>query len=222
MADFGFGAAVFANIALLFYVLGLLARRDTWLRINLLFGTVFYILYYYNITETPLWDAIMASLVIGAANAFSMVRLLLDRSTFGMSAENRALFQRLPTLNPGQFRRIMRTAERRTATEETVICAQGAAPDGLFYVLEGPMMLRRDGREIALDGQQFVGEISFLRGADAPASATVVLGPGAEYIVWDRDRLYRMMDRSAPLANALGALFNRDLGDKLATSWPER
>ena len=39
--------ALFARAALVFYVAGLLARDGLWLRILLLFGTVFYILYYF-------------------------------------------------------------------------------------------------------------------------------------------------------------------------------
>lgn len=222
MSDYVLGATVFANLALLFYVLGLLARRETWLRINLLFGTGFYILYYYNVTDSPLWDAIMASLVIGAANLWSITRLMLDRSTIGMTAERRALYQRFPTLSPGQFRRMMRIAQTRRTTTDVVICEHGKVPEGLYFLISGDAVLRRDNRETVLLAGQFVGEISFMRGPAAPATATAILKTGAEYVVWDRATLGAMMHRSASFANALGALFNRDLSDKLATSWPDR
>lgn len=210
---------LYAHVALVFYVLGLLTRDGLKLRIWLLFGTVFYILYYIYVATEPLWDAIFASLVIGAANLWSMGAILLDRSTLGLSERERDLFTRFPTLNPGQFRRMMKGAAWHRAEERRVLTTRGEVPTALFFVLQGPVTLSRGGRVSDIPGGQFIGELSFMRGE--PASATAEVQPGAEYVAWDRAHLTRLMQGNAAMANALGALFNRDLAEKLAVSWPE-
>ena len=49
-----------------------LTRNELLLRALLLVGTFCYIVYYYFISDAPLWDAIWASLVIGIANLFML------------------------------------------------------------------------------------------------------------------------------------------------------
>ena len=67
-------AGVFVNLALLFYVLGFLARDEIWLRGLILIGTAFYLIYYYYAADTPLWDAIFASGVLGLANIYMIAQ----------------------------------------------------------------------------------------------------------------------------------------------------
>lgn len=213
-------ARLFAHVALACYVIALLARKDMVLRLMLLLGTAFYILYYFFVGETPLWDAIFASVVIGLANIYGIVVLLIDRTTLGMSQSLRDVYAGFPTLNPGQFRRVMRLAEWHVAETETVLCSEGTVPRALFFTLDGPVLLQRGAEQVAVPARQFVGEVSFILGDGTPASATVTVAPGARYVAWDRQRLGALVAKSAPLANAFGALFNHDIARKLTTSWP--
>jgi len=153
-----FSASVFVQLALLCYVLGLLARNELLLRGLLLMGTGFYILYYYFISDAPLWDAIWTSAVIGAANLLMMGVILYERSTIGMSPELLKLYQSFSTLNPGQFRKIMRHATWVTAEEEHQICAQGVRSDYLYLVSSGDMLLRSDGFDARIGSGNFIGE----------------------------------------------------------------
>ena len=212
--------AIFARAALVFYVAGLLVRDGLWLRVLLLFGTVFYILYYFTVGDTPLWDAIFASLMIGAANLVTLIRILVERTTLGMTAERKALFAHFPTMTPGQFRKVMRAGQVRTVDQPEQLVSQGAVPLSLYYVLEGPVFLKRNEQRIKIQSNVFIGEISFIQGKASEATATVDLGQGARFIEWDRERLYKILERSQPLSNALTALFNRDMSYKLTQSFP--
>lgn len=214
-----FSASVFVQLALLCYVLGLLARNELLLRGLLLMGTGFYILYYYFISDAPLWDAIWTSAVIGAANLLMMGVILYERSTIGMSPELLKLYQSFSTLNPGQFRKIMRHATWVTAEEEHQICAQGVRSDYLYLVSSGDMLLRSDGFDARIGSGNFIGEISFL--IDGPATADVIAPKGVSYIRWERKKLTAMMDKAPRLSNAISALFNKDIARKLSASWPK-
>ena len=116
--------SLFANGALLFYVIGLLMREGLLLRTFLLAGTGCYLLYYFTIADTPLWDAIYASTCIAIANVYSILRSVMDRSTIGMSHDYKELYGHFPTLTPGQFRRIMRCATWHETEAPQELCHQ--------------------------------------------------------------------------------------------------
>lgn len=210
---------VYVHLALLFYVLGFLTRDELILRVQVLVGTAFYILYYYFISDAPLWEAIWASLAIGAANIYSSYIIIYERSTFGMNAADRALFANFHTLRPGHFRRIMKKAQRWQVTEDTVLLTRNAPVDKLFYVHAGDVDISRASKTATLEHGHFLGELAFLKGT--PASATVIAKPGAEVIMWDQQTLKHIMDKSPTISNAILALFNEDLATKLLASWPE-
>ena len=213
-------AGVFVQLALLFYVLGLLTRNELGLRLLLLIGSGFYIFYYYHVSDTPLWDAIWTSSVIAACNFAMILVILRERSTFGMKPEMLRLYQSFPTLNPGQFRRVMKSARWVAASEDTEICTQGVQPGNLYLLTKGSVQLKRGERSVFIGPGNFVGEISFL--IDGPATASVIAPKGCEYVQWKRSDLTALMGKSLRLSNALSALFNKDIAGKLAVSWPEK
>ncbi|MCV6595440.1 MAG: cyclic nucleotide-binding domain-containing protein [Silicimonas sp.] len=219
-SDLPFGPEIFAHGALLFFVIGLLMRDGLRLRLFLLCGTGCYLAYYFTIADKPLWDAIVSSTAIALTNIFAIARLLLESTTFTMSKADKDLYRHFPTMTPGQFRRILRQATRKTATAAVVLTREGEPPEGLFFVTEGPLTMERDAQRISLEPGKFIGEISFIRGPDVGASARVELGAGAQYVEWDRKGLRRLLEKSQPLSNAISALFNRDLSSKLIQSWP--
>jgi hypothetical protein len=213
-----FSAGIFVQLALLFYVLGLLARNELVLRGCLLTGTTFYILYYYFVSDAPLWDAIWTSSVIGTTNLFMICIILREKSTIGMAPEMLTLFKSFPTLNPGQFRKMMTKADWITAERDTQICEHGVGLDHLYLVSSGAMEIHRDGRDVQIGSGNFIGEISFLIGG--PATADVFAPKGTRYVRWNRNELKAMMSKSPRLSNAIGALFNTDIARKLSVSWP--
>lgn len=214
-----FSAGIFVHLALLFYVLALLARKELFLRGLLMIGTVFYIIYYYYAADTPLWDAILASVAIGVSNLFMIGVIIRERSTWGMNAQMLELYKSFPTMNPGQFRKVMKVADWIEAKEETEICKKDEVPNYLFLVSKGAMTLHRDGKLVNVGAGNFIGEISFL--IDSAATADVSAPKGTHYVRWDRKVLRDLMKNSPNLSNALAALFNRDIARKLSVSWPE-
>ncbi|MEL6599522.1 MAG: cyclic nucleotide-binding domain-containing protein [Pseudomonadota bacterium] len=214
-----FSASIFVQLAFLFYVIGFLFRDEFWLRMLVLIGTVFYIIYYYTAADEPLWAAIWTSVAIGAANLLMMVLILRERSTLGMSKPVLGLYRWFPTLTPGQFRTLLHAAEHKTAEEDVILCHQGVAGQDVFLIAEGEVMIMRGNRRVALSEGVFIGEISFVLGG--PATATVVATAGTRYLRWDRAKLQTLTGRSPALSNGLTALFNADVARKLSVSWPE-
>ena len=61
-------ASTLIHLGALLYILGFLVRDELLLRLLVLGGSGLYILYYFLFPATPLWDAIITSLILGVAN----------------------------------------------------------------------------------------------------------------------------------------------------------
>jgi len=213
------GAGLFVQLALVCYVLGLLTRNELLLRALLLVGTTFYIVYYYFIGDAPLWDAILASVAIGVANLSVLIAILRERSTLGMSAAMLELYLRFPTLNPGQFRKIIAHAKIEDLNEPRQLCEQGQPQTNLYLVADGSVTVRRDGQEFQVGAGNFIGEIAFL--IATPATATVITNPGCRIATWDRARLEAFLAGRPEINHAFRAMINTDVARKLSLSLPQ-
>lgn len=211
---------LYAQLALLFYVFGFLTRDELVLRGLVLAGTFFYVVYYYTVSDAPLWEAIIGSGLIATANIYSGILIMRERSTWGMSPEMAALYGRFATLSPGHFRRIMKNSVWKAYEVDTPLLAEGQPVTQLYYLRSGHARLERKGKVSTVEQGHFLGELGFLRGS--AASASVIICEGAELIIWERDQLKRIMTKSPEISNAIVALFNQDLAGKLSISWPER
>ena len=218
--DYITSAAIFVHIAVLCYILGLLTRNELVLRGFILTGSCFYILYYLYIADSPLWEAIAASVMIGCANIPVIFRIIRERSTFGMSEEMLALYQSFPNFNPGQFRKMMAVGEVIKNCDETLLLDEGVAPGRLYLTISDDFYVVQGTQHAELYAGNFLGEISFLLGGKA--TATVVARKGASYVGWKTADLNAMMEKSPQMANALSVLLNKDIATKLAVSFPNR
>ena len=215
----GLSVGTLVYIALALQLVGFLARGELRLRLFMLAASVFYLLYYFRIADEPLWDALAVNLALVLVNTTMICVILVERTTIGMSGDRRALYAQFEGLLPGHFRRLLRLATDVRVDGETRIVEAGALLDRLFFVIDGPLVVEKDGSAVEIGGGTFIGEVAYLTGR--PASASVRLGPGARYLCWRRDDLDRMTRRSPNFRNALLARINADLAVKVAGSMPQ-
>lgn len=208
--------AVLIHLGALLYIIGFLVRDEMVLRLLVLAGTVLYILYYLFFPETPLWDAIATSVVLGLANLWVLFKIVYERTTFNMSDEERTLYEAFDTLNPGQFRKVLRHAIWHTANGEELLCIEGQPANRLYYLVAGEAEVEKGEKRFPIGSNSFIGEIAFV--LDGSFSASVSAKPGMRYVEWVSDDLRHSMKKNQPFNNALIALFNRDLATKLAVS----
>ena len=218
--DYFSSPASFVHLAVTCYILGLLTRRELLLRGMILLGTCFYILYYYFIADTPLWEAIFASFLIGTANLIVIWRIFRERSTLGMSEEMLALYRHFPNFNPGQFRKLMAQGQIIRDSEGETLLEEGVRAGRLYLTTSDGFVVTMGTQHADIGPGNFLGEISFLLGG--PATAQVAARKGSSYVMWDTDTLTDMMDKVPPMANAISVLLNKDIASKLAVSFPIR
>lgn len=210
--------ATFVHLGTICYVLGLLTRKELLLRAFLIMGSGSYILYYYTVSDSPLWEAILSSALIGMSNFPVVYRIFRERSTWGMSEEMLTLYRSFPSFTPGQFRKMMKLADIVTAPEATPLLKQGVQPTHLYLSITEGFELVRDGQNAQIGPGNFLGEISFLLGGGA--TATVIAQPGTKYVSWELGKLRMMMAKTPVMDNAISVLLNKDIARKLAVSFP--
>lgn len=186
------------------------------LRLFLLAGTFMYLLYYYIAADDPLWPAIFGTFCIAMTSIFGLTRALLHRSTMIISAEHMPIYEMMEDIEPGPFRKLMKTARIITYDSRQPMTELGVVPDNVYYTLEGDVDVSKSNFHFAVSSFNFIGEISIIGGF--AATATVHSRPGTRAVVWDRQMLLAQMQRDEKFRIAVEALFSKDMAIKLAHS----
>jgi len=202
-------AALLSFIALAF-------RDQLKLRAVLLVSIFLEALFHIVSVDGPSWQEVFWNVVTFGITLAVLIQIAIDRSHFGLTQEQKALFDNFPGLTPGEFRVLLRVGRWCTATEGTVLTQEGVVPDNLYYVLTGRTHIRKGDREIRIDPKTFIGEIAFLHGS--PASATVTLEPGARYYEWPVAKLKGRINKHETLTPAMTRLIGLDMALKVARS----
>ncbi len=216
MAAFDFNSEMLVYAAGACYVLGFLIINQIALRLVLMVGTGFYILYYWNVADTPLWDAIYISGMIGLADMVGLLALKVRKSRLSIPRAHRDIYDHFPNLPPGDFRTLMRYAKRYKLDEPTKLTIEGAPMTRLFYTLSGETKITKKHDAFTMPPGIFVGEVAFL--THQRASATTLMSKGSEVLEWSAEDLRRASIKSARFKMALEATLSLDLAQKVAHS----
>jgi len=211
-------AGISVALAVVCYIAGLLFRDQIILRLLLLAGSGFYIVYYSTAAQTPLWYGIAGSIGIVAANLWGLSSLVLSRRPSTVPHRQRGIREAMGRMEPGLFRRLMRLGDEIRAGRPVTLTEEGARPGALWFLASGRARLVKGGRAGWLEGPCFVGEVSWLTGS--PASAEVSALPGAVLIRWERAELRRAVRRSVRLETALEAAIAVDMARKVTLGRP--
>lgn len=199
-----------------FYVAGLAITHQIILRLFILAGTCIYLIYYATLGESPLWEAIYVSTLIGLANLGGLTSLIARRSRLAIPRAHADIYDDFPHLPPGDFQALMKRAKRYTVTQDKQVTTEGEAGDKLYFVLKGATLVRKGEQAFVLPSKLFLGEVAFLTGV--PSSASAWLEEGVEVLEWRFDDLRRKGARTPRFKLALEAAISLDLAGKVARS----
>lgn len=217
MIEYLTSAAALVYIALLFQALGFMARDELVLRMLILIGSGFYLLYYFFINDAPLKEAMFASGVLALVNLAMIVLLVFERTTFTMGEEMSKIYKSFPTLNPGQFRKVYKAGTIKEGQPGQTLVTDGKMLKRLLLITDGEVKISKAHKEYFSEASVFIGEVSFLR--EGPASANVEISKPAKYIEWHHNDLRKLM-RKPEMNNALIALFGAELAGKVENAMP--
>ncbi len=202
------------HVGAILYLICFLFRDQILLRTFAIAGDLAYVTYYFNVADQPLWGAIFWNIPNVGINLLMIAMILRDRGTGNFTENELKLYRKLPSIDPGNFRKLLRAGRWMTASTDTVLTREGEMPDHIYFVLDGEVDIRKGGRKIDVDPGLFIGEIAFL--TNKPATATVTIARDALYYAWPRGALQLARDKDNDLAGAIGTVLNMDMAGKLA------
>jgi len=197
------------------FILGYLIINQVILRWMINLGTLFYIWYYAVAIEEP-WAAVSTSVLMGLANCIGLAQIYYRNSKYVIPKEHQDIYPLFDTLPPGDFRALMKFAQRYETQRDEIITKEGAENTYLYYVLSGKMSAEKKAQSFELPARIFVGEVAFM--TNNPASATTRLAKGSEILRWNINDLRRKSEKSDRFRLALDALISSDLARKVATA----
>ena len=195
-------------------ICGYLLINQTQLRLTMLCSTTLYILYYFNVAETPLWGAIAISSLTLVAILIGLAALYARNASWSVPEEHKDIYPLFDELIPGDFRKVMKLAKRETISETQIVTQEGVAPETLLFVSKGTFAVQKGNVRFDVPGPTFIGEVAYLR--NSTSAATTTLPPGTEVVGWDRATLARHTKMSPRLKLAFDALISRDLATKVS------
>ncbi len=207
---------LFLHIGALVSVAALALRNQLKLRIVLSVSILINALYHFVQVPNPAWHDLFWNCVTFTINLIVTIQLIIDRTHLGLSEEDERLFALFGILTPGEYRKLVKLGRWHTTDVAVSLTREGAVPDYLYFVIEGPLHLTKHGRSQAIQAPTFIGEIAFLRGS--PASATVSVEPGARFLAWSAPVLHAHLARKQAFRVAVLRLLGADLAAKLARS----
>ncbi len=202
------------HLGAVLYLVCFLFRDQILLRSFAIAGDCAYVLYYYNVTDQPLWGAIFWNIPNAAINIAMIWLILRDSRTTSFTDDELKLYRSLDEMKPVDFRKFVRIGTWHRATAVTELAREGQTLENLHYVLDGAIDIEKNHRKIVVKPGIFIGEIAYLK--QGPATATVRVMPGTLYMSWNHATLRKAQDKHDGLKNAIGAILNTDLADKLA------
>lgn len=214
----GITAAILVYGALALHSAGFLARNELVLRLLMLGALILTFVFLAAFGTIPSGIAMLGTALLIVLNTVMIAIIVKERTTIGMKPELALLSKHFEMISPGQFRQLFKIGRHAISGQDTVLTTAGSSTKRLYYVISGAAVLEKDGLSFDMHPQQFVGEIGFLTGE--PASGTVVLKPGSEYLSWEADQLHALFEDVPTLRAAMFAQLNLDLVQKVAKGVP--
>lgn len=202
------------------FALSYLIINQIILRLGITVGTLLYIWYYAVAADTPLWAAIWTSVIMGIANLIGLAQLLVRRSEIALPKRHKDIYHYFSTLLPGDFRDVVKLAERRTNDAPLVMTKEGEPVTSLYFLISGRTSVDKAGEEFGLPEGIFIGEVAYL--TNRVASATTTAPVGSEILEWNFASLRRKAAKDSRFKLALEAVISNDMADKVTLAVPGR
>ena len=207
---------LFGHFTYFLLILSMLMRRMVWLRTLAVASGITKIIYRSFFVFDPvsvLWETIFVAVNIG------QLLVIWYYEKHHRFAEDERLF--VESMPPGverrAIRRLLKLTTVRTVEPGQPLTGGGAAVKDLMYVAAGVASIERDGKMIAVCGPgDYVGEMSFLTGEPAGATATAV--KPVRVLAFDQARLRAAIGSDASVRRAMESGLNRNLVGKLVRS----
>ena len=211
---------VIGHLAFLLTAVSFLLKDIILLRTTAVVSSIVGIGYNYFSVSGPNWLPIFWLSIFAIINAIRIIGILREKLSINFSEEEKELYETVfSNFNAVEYMKLFRTADWKNIPAGHVIAKEGEQIDGVYMLYNGEVSVERNGTEIgrSRDGAM-IGEMSFLKGENTPASATVVSTQNCKCVFWPKVELRALLRRNPAIDVSLKHVFSIDLAKKLETS----
>ena len=211
---------VIGRLAFLLTAVLFLLKDIILLRTTAVVSSIVGIGYNYFSVSGPNWLPIFWLSIFAIINAIRIIGILREKLSINFSEEEKELYETVfSNFNAVEYMKLFRTADWKNIPAGHVIAKEGEQIDGVYMLYNGEVSVERNGTEIgrSRDGAM-IGEMSFIKGENTPASATVVSTKNCKCVFWPKVELRALLRRNPAIDVSLKHVFSVDLAKKLETS----
>ena len=206
-------AILFGHFTYFLLIVSMLMRRMVWLRSLAIASGVAKIIYRAFLVADPVsvfWEAIFIAVNIG-----QLMLIWYYEKHHRFDEHERDFASTMPPdIERRTVRRLLAGADVRTLDKGATLTTQGAPVDALYYLVSGVATIEKDGEVIAACGPgDYVGEMSFVSGN--PASATARVVKPMRVLAFDQTKLRAAISTDSAIRRAMEASLNVNLVGKL-------
>ncbi|WP_299641063.1 cyclic nucleotide-binding domain-containing protein [Devosia sp.] len=157
-----------------------------------------------------LWETVFV-----AVNVVQLVLIWYYERHHRFDEDHRHFAENMPeNVDRSAIKRMLDLSDLERYEPGAILTAEGAKVERLVYLADGIVKIERGDRVVAICGPgDYIGELSFLSGNPASATATVVKPTRA--LIFDQARLSAAMASDTQLQRTLESALNRNLAGKL-------
>ena len=207
---------LFGHFTYLLLIVSMLMRRMVALRVLAVASGVAKIVYRAFFVLDPvsvLWETIFVLVNIG-----QLLIIWYYEHHHRFADDERHFADNMPEgIDRSALKRLLDLSELERHDPGVILTTEGQPVRRLMYLADGIVKIEHDDRLVAICGPgDYIGELSFLSGNPASATATVV--KPARILAFDQTRLNAATDADTQLRRTLESALNRNLAGKLARS----
>jgi hypothetical protein len=207
---------LFGHFTYFLLIVSMLMRRMVWLRALAVASGVTKIIYRAVFVLDPvsvLWETVFV-----IVNAAQLAIIWYDEYHHRFSEEGDHFARSMPQgVERSAIRRLLDHADLRHFAPGEVLTRQGEAVGTLMYIADGIVKVEAGDRVVAICGPgDYIGELSFLSGNPASATASVV--KPSRMLAFDQAKLAAAVEADPMLRRTLESALNRNLAGKLTRS----
>jgi hypothetical protein len=204
---------LFGHFTYFLLIVSVLMRRMVWLRVLAVASGVTKIIYRAFLVLDPvsvLWETIFV-----IVNLIQLFLIWYYEYQHRFSEDETHFVSNIPAgIERSAIKRLLELSELVRFEPGATLTVEGEPVKNLMYVADGIVKIERAGAIIAICGpSDYVGELSFLSGNPATATATVV--KPTRILSFDQQKLKIAIEADAKLQQTLDSALNRNLAGKL-------
>lgn len=206
---------LFGHFTYFLLIVSMLMRRMVWLRTLAVASGLAKILYRAFFAIDPIslfWETVFVLVNVG-----QLLVIWYYERHHRFAEEQQHFVESVPGVERSALKRLLALSDLERHEPGTQLTIEGEPVARLSYVADGIVKIERQGTVVAICGPgDYVGELSFLTGSQATATATVV--KPIRVIAFDQKRLAAAIDGDAQLRRTLETALNKNLAGKLVRS----